>query len=69
MSPSVNNVKGKARMDSLDRVPIELQEAMVLEDLLFALVVSISLSGKLPQARTKMLNNLILWDLSHHVPC
>lgn len=39
MSPAVLNTKGKARMESLDRVSVELQEAMILEDLLFALVV------------------------------
>ena len=69
MSPSVTNAKGKARMDSLDRVPIELQEAMVLEDLLFALVVSISLSSKFAQPRTKMFNNSTLWDSSYHILC
>lgn len=31
--------KGKAKQESLDRVPLEIQEAMILEDLLFVLIV------------------------------
>lgn len=38
-----NNVapkgKGKAKQASLDRVPLEIQEALVLEDLLYVLMV------------------------------
>jgi gamma-tubulin complex component 2 len=33
-------VKGKAKQESLDRVPLEIQEAMLLEDLLYVLIVS-----------------------------
>ncbi len=33
--------KGKARAPSLDKVPVEIQEALILEDLLFVLTVSI----------------------------
>ena len=32
-------VKGKGKQEPLDRVPLEIQEAMVLEDLLFVLMV------------------------------
>ena len=31
--------KGKAKQESLDRVPLEIQEAMILEDLLYVLMV------------------------------
>jgi hypothetical protein len=31
--------KGKAKQENLDRVPIEIQEALILEDLLFVLMV------------------------------
>ncbi|KAF8880566.1 Spc98 family-domain-containing protein [Infundibulicybe gibba] len=34
----VPKAKGKAKQESLDRVPLEVQEAMVLEDLLFVLM-------------------------------
>lgn len=33
------NGKGKARQESLDRVPLEVQEALILEDLLYVLMV------------------------------
>ena len=32
-------VKGKGKQEPLDRVPLEIQEAMILEDLLFVLLV------------------------------
>jgi gamma-tubulin complex component 2 len=32
--------KGKSREDALDRVPIDVQEALILEDLLYVLMVS-----------------------------
>jgi len=32
-------VKGKGKQEPLDRVPLEIQEAMILEDLLFVLMV------------------------------
>ena len=31
--------KGKEKAESLDRLPIEIQEALILEDLLFVLMV------------------------------
>ena len=34
------NVKGKGKQEPLDRVPLEIQEALILEDLLFILMVS-----------------------------
>ncbi|KAF9004596.1 gamma-tubulin complex component protein [Cyathus striatus] len=37
-NPNVQKVKGKAKQESLDRVPLEIQEAMVLEDLLYVLM-------------------------------
>lgn len=40
--PSVNlplKDKGKAKQESLERVPLEIQEALVLEDLLYVLMV------------------------------
>lgn len=40
MSPSVSLSKGKAKAEALDRVSIEIQEALILEDLLFVLMVS-----------------------------
>ena len=36
--------KGKARADSLDRVPVDIQEALILEDLLFVLMVRLEFS-------------------------
>ena len=33
-------VKGKGKQEPLDRVPLEIQEALILEDLLFVLMVS-----------------------------
>lgn len=38
--PSSAKAKGKAKAESLDKVPVEVQEALVLEDLLFVLMVS-----------------------------
>ena len=35
-------VKGKGKQEPLDRVPLEIQEAMILEDLLFVLMVPLS---------------------------
>ena len=31
--------KGKAKQESLERIPLEIQEALILEDLLFVLTV------------------------------
>jgi hypothetical protein len=40
-------VKGKGKQEPLDRVPLEIQEAMILEDLLFVLMVLLfSLSSR-----------------------
>ncbi|GJE93998.1 spindle pole body component [Phanerochaete sordida] len=36
-SAAVPNAKGKAKQESLDRLPLEIQESLVLEDLLFVL--------------------------------
>ncbi|KAF8154706.1 Spc98 family-domain-containing protein [Crassisporium funariophilum] len=36
-STNAPKVKGKGKQESLDRVPLEIQEAMILEDLLFVL--------------------------------
>lgn len=33
------NGKGKARQESLERLPLEIQESLILEDLLFVLMV------------------------------
>ena len=33
--------KGKAREESLDRLPLDIQEALILEDLLSVLMVSL----------------------------
>ena len=33
------NGKGKSKQESLDRVPLEVQEALILEDLLYVLMV------------------------------
>ncbi len=38
-SSVVSHGKGKAKQESLDRLPLELQEALILEDLLFVLMV------------------------------
>jgi len=32
--------KGKAKQETLDKIPLEIQEAMILEDLLYVLLVS-----------------------------
>jgi len=32
-------VKGKAKQENLDHVPVDIQEAMILEDLLYVLMV------------------------------
>lgn len=43
------NTKGKGRQESLDRVPLEIQEALILEDLLFVLMVRFgNVSSPLP---------------------
>ena len=39
LSPAVVMGKGKGKAESLDRVPVEIQEALILEDLLFVLMV------------------------------
>lgn len=36
----ISNGKGKAKQEPLETVPLEIQEAMILEDLLFVLMVS-----------------------------
>ena len=36
---SVPKKKGKEKLEPLDRVPLEIQEAMILEDLLYVLMV------------------------------
>jgi len=38
-SPGVQKLKGKGRQASLERVPLEIQQALILEDLLFVLMV------------------------------
>lgn len=43
MSPAVTIGKGKGKAESLDRVPVEIQEALILEDLLFVLMVRLRL--------------------------
>ncbi|TFK37007.1 Spc98 family-domain-containing protein [Crucibulum laeve] len=37
-STNVPNAKGKAKQESLDRVPLEVQQAIILEDLLYVLM-------------------------------
>lgn len=32
--------KGKAKQETLDKIPLDIQEAMILEDLLYVLLVS-----------------------------
>jgi len=32
--------KGKTKPETLDKIPLEIQEAMILEDLLYVLLVS-----------------------------
>ena len=39
VSSNVPKSKGKGKQESLDRVPLEIQQALVLEDLLFVLMV------------------------------
>ena len=36
---SAPKAKGKGKQEPLDRVPLDIQEAMILEDLLFVLMV------------------------------
>lgn len=38
--PSSAKAKGKSKAESLDKVPVEVQEALILEDLLFVLMVN-----------------------------
>jgi hypothetical protein len=40
---AIPKAKGKAKQDSLDHMPLEIQEAVILEDLLYVLMVSCSL--------------------------
>lgn len=40
ISNNVPKAKGKAKQETLDNVPIDIQEAMILEDLLYVLMVS-----------------------------
>lgn len=35
------SAKGKAKQESLDRLPLEIQESLILEDLLYVLMVRI----------------------------
>lgn len=37
---AVPNAKGKAKQEPLDRIPLDIQEALILEDLLYVLMVS-----------------------------
>jgi len=32
--------KGKAKQETLDKIPLEIQEAMIIEDLLYVLLVN-----------------------------
>ncbi len=43
LSARFANQKGKGKQDSLDRVPLDVQEALVLEDLLYVLMVCFGL--------------------------
>lgn len=38
------NSKGKGKQESLDHVPVDVQEAIILEDLLYVLMVCMALS-------------------------
>lgn len=38
----VPKAKGKAKQQTLDHVPLEIQEAMILEDLLYVLMVRVA---------------------------
>jgi len=38
-NPIVPKAKGKAKQHSLDHMPLDIQEAMILEDLLYVLMV------------------------------
>lgn len=38
-NPKAPSGKGKSKAETLDHIPIEIQEAMILEDLLFVLMV------------------------------
>ena len=38
-SASIPKAKGKAKEDALDHLPVDIQEALILEDLLYVLMV------------------------------
>lgn len=44
--------KGKGKAESLDRVPVEIQEALILEDLLFVLMVCLQKGHAPPRSLT-----------------
>lgn len=44
MGPVTPNNKGKAKQESLDHIPVDVQEAIILEDLLYVLMVCAVLS-------------------------
>jgi hypothetical protein len=55
--------KGKAKEESLDSFPLELQEAMILEDLLYVLMVCVPASSQLfsfPDAMNRVSKERIL---------
>lgn len=46
-SASIPNVKGKAKEDVLNHLPVDVQEALILEDLLYVLMVRLSIMVRL----------------------
>lgn len=50
--PKISQSKGKEKQETLDRVPLEVQQALILEDLLFVLMVRFGLSYWWPFLRT-----------------
>jgi hypothetical protein len=56
-SPGSTKAKGKAKEESLDRLPIEIQEALVLEDLLYVLMVKQFFCNVFPYSHATLKGN------------
>lgn len=66
LSPAMAGSKGKARADSLDRVPVDIQEALILEDLLYVLMVRCLPPIRYLHSLRRMTG--YSWNL-HYLPC
>jgi hypothetical protein len=67
-APVLPKSKGKAREENLDGIPVDIQEAIILEDLLFILMVHQPLGGEAGDSDVRRLGHRReLYNLSSRV--